>query len=515
VPAALLQLPAWRLATLEEQPTNQTVEVHPLPLPSLEGMSRPQVRMVMVLVFVALLGACAAVTYLSVQGSKAFTDIELTNQMCYQARGLISWMSLACLDHTIWHSFTLWSMALRFWAWSLSVALLEFIVAADPSSIDPLHFTEITTVMTVFVSLLLGFFITNSVKRWTSCVEAFLALFEAIRALQMQLHALGVPSKKIDTPVRYGILSAWFIDRTLRMEQLKDQEQREDARDEMFDELSKMTKPLQHASELEFEAMQQMTDPALQIWVWVSSFLGRLAQEGEIPPMASPIYGRLLQLVKTAQDALKNVRMVSEIQVPYVYMHTLAAVVHVSNILCATSFGLTLGSCLGSLLVHLDDRLTLYNVTPNPQHSATTDLQVLLIQFMKCFCAPLLYQAFLEIGLCVSAPFGTGAQVAAIPVDEMVTGWIEELEIANKLADCPPGWEPPCYKPKSQVSAAPAASTLVLPSGIPSGVPSVRTASASPQRSASNHEVTRSDRMDDLADRPRVTRNRTTMFDLG
>ena len=30
----------------------------------------------------------------------------------------------------------------------------------------------------VFVSLLLGFFITNSVARWTSCVESFLGLFE-------------------------------------------------------------------------------------------------------------------------------------------------------------------------------------------------------------------------------------------------------------------------------------------------------------------------------------------------
>lgn len=71
-----------------------------------------------------------------------------------------------------------------------------------------------------------------------------------------------------------------------------------------------------------------------------------------------------------------------DIQVPYVYTHTLAAVVHVSNILCATSMGLTLGSCLGSLLVHLDPRLTLYGVHPKPNHSADTDFQVILIQSM-------------------------------------------------------------------------------------------------------------------------------------
>ena len=73
----------------------------------------------------------------------------------------------------------------------------------------------------VFVSLLLGFFITNSVARWTSCVESFMGLFEAIRALQMQLHALGVAIEKIDRPVRYGLLSAWLLDKTLREERNK------------------------------------------------------------------------------------------------------------------------------------------------------------------------------------------------------------------------------------------------------------------------------------------------------
>lgn len=58
------------------------------------------------------------------------------------------------------------------------------------------------------------------------------------------------------------------------------------------------------------EDLKKMADPAIQIWVWVASFLGSLAQEGEIPPMASPIYGRLLQIVKSAQDAMKQIRAV-------------------------------------------------------------------------------------------------------------------------------------------------------------------------------------------------------------
>lgn len=154
---------------------------------------------------------------------------------------------------------------------------------------------------------------------------------------------------------------------------------------------------------------------------------------------------------------MKQIRAVREVQVPYVYTHTLAAVVHVSNILCATSMGLTLGSCLGSILVHIDPRLTLYGVQPQPNHSADTDVQVLIIQGLKCFFAPVLYQAFLEIGFCVSTPFGAGAESAKLPIDELISGWLEDVKHANDMAVAPPGWEAPCFKPKD-FSAAAAAS---------------------------------------------------------
>lgn len=49
-----------------------------------------------------------------------------------------------------------------------------------------------------FGQLRLGFYLTSSIKRWTTCIDGFLSLFEVIRALQMQLHALGVSRQNID-----------------------------------------------------------------------------------------------------------------------------------------------------------------------------------------------------------------------------------------------------------------------------------------------------------------------------
>lgn len=147
----------------------------------IRALDRRQVRLVMGCIFLGLVGSCAFFLYFGVYGSEFFKDIDLTNQMSYRSQGLISWMSLLSLDATVWRSTALMTMVYRFLAWTLFVASLEFLLVSDPSSVDPLRFSEITTVMTVFVSLLLGFFITHSVARWTSCVESFLGLFEAAR----------------------------------------------------------------------------------------------------------------------------------------------------------------------------------------------------------------------------------------------------------------------------------------------------------------------------------------------
>lgn len=181
--AALLQLPGWNLDSLEQVMEETSTSSGPADEESetfIRALDRRQVRLVMGCIFLGLVGSCAFFLYF-VYGSEFFKDIDLTNQMSYRSQGLISWMSLLSLDATVWRSTALMTMVYRFLAWTLFVASLEFLLVSDPSSVDPLRFSEITTVMTVFVSLLLGFFITHSVARWTSCVESFLGLFEAAR----------------------------------------------------------------------------------------------------------------------------------------------------------------------------------------------------------------------------------------------------------------------------------------------------------------------------------------------
>lgn len=41
-------------------------------------------------------------------------------------------------------------------------------------------------------------------------------------------------------------------------------------------------------------------DPAQTLWVWITSLLTRMAADGEIPPMASPTYGRVITMAEQA-----------------------------------------------------------------------------------------------------------------------------------------------------------------------------------------------------------------------
>lgn len=138
--------------------------------------------------------------------------------------------------------------------------------------------------------------------------------------------------------------------------------------------------------------------------------------------------------------------MCGEVKIPYLYTHTLSAVVHLNNILCAISMGLTLGACIGEFLTIIDPRLTLYGEKSYPTSTASQVGQVLMVQALKCFCAPLLYQACLEICFCLYSAFGGETDEAIIPADRMVREWTKELDGLMDLAAKPPHWSAPVFK---------------------------------------------------------------------
>lgn len=368
-------------------------------------------------------------------------EATVDDPMTYTLSWLKTWQVFLRVRDTVWDNAGLWKLMGRLGLLACVVAAFTYNLMPDPTHLDASKFSAITAVLTLFVTLMLSFFLSSSVGRWVNCVEGYLDLFNSIRNLSMQLHTLGVSQQRIELCQRYGVLSAKFLTQELRSVQLSPDQQKK-ATEDMWKKLSKGKNGLLKA---ERERLELVNDKAGQMWIWVGSLIGRMAADGDIPGMPTPTYGRIMNLAQTAQQGLRQVRTSVIVQMPFVYVHTLATLVHVNSILLAINLGLAVGTTVHGIRQYVHHYY--YSADPDPAVPLTPltgQVQTLIVEVMKGFLGPLLFQAFLEIGISVASPFAS--QDAAIPVARLTKSLERDLQETFQLADDPPHWEKPFFK---------------------------------------------------------------------
>jgi len=380
-------------------------------------------------------------------------DAYIADTMTYHTTFLKSWTAFTVMGKTIWAHPALWKMMGRLLCVTIVVAGLTYCFFPDPMHLNPGKFREITVVLNVFLGLMLSFFLSQSVNRWMSCVDGFLDLFNAIRNLAMQFHTLGADRETSRMCLRFGVISAVMLIHDLKQSAMKP-EDREVAEKKIWQKLLTLPRGSDyrffHITEVEHEALSGVQDVPGQIWVWVGSLIGRMAVDGEVPPMASPTYGRIMNLCQVAQTSIRQVRTAMSVRTPFIYVHTLATLVHVTNLLFAVSLGLVIGSSLEGILWYarsywydpLDDSAPLAGHVSLP----TEKWQSFIVETLKCVAAPLLYQAFFMLACSVSNPFCN--EDACVPVNRMLWTIRVDLKDAEWLADNPACWETASFKPK-------------------------------------------------------------------
>jgi len=301
------------------------------------------------------------------------------------------------------------------------------------SKID-LFVHRLSTFLNVFVGFLLGFFLSSSMLRWYSCTNAFLQLLDSVRSMQMQMIALGVDRVRREMLSRYGILSAWLLHFSLSAQQGGAESQvSESAQLEKTWMWLEQARPNLVLPEEKRRLLRHQECYAL-LWTWVASLVGRMAQDGEIPPMASPTYGRILEIVEAAYGSIRDVRSLQKVRPPFVYVHTLAVLVHVNHILNAISFGLVVGMTTQAAMGKADRNLR-------------SDLPRLVSSLFMAFCmsmvAPFLYLALLDVCVCISQPF-TYVE-GKIPALKFIRNLEEDIINAAVMADNTK-WEKPRFK---------------------------------------------------------------------
>merc|ERR1719272_1248639 len=71
--------------------------------------------------------------------------------------------------------------------------------------------------------------------------------------------------------------------------------------------------------------------------------------------MASPTYGRIMNLAQHGHEGIRQVRANISVQAPFIYVHMLATLVHINNLLNAIAFGMTCGATIGVSLAYVRD----------------------------------------------------------------------------------------------------------------------------------------------------------------
>jgi len=356
----------------------------------------------------------------------------------YDITRMTTWSAFGMVKGCAWDNPVLW-------CWIGLASLLATVVAVAvslmPNSVlvNPGKLAKLGSFLNVFVGLLLGFFLSSSMYRWYGCVDAFLTLLDAVRSMQMQMTALGVSPEKSCILSRYGILSAWLLQLSLSVESDDDgskivsaAQERENS-EKVWQQLEQLRPQLVLPHEKK-KLMPHNESYAL-VWTWVASLIGRMSQDGEIPPMASPTYGRILNIVQDAYGSIRNVRELQLIKAPYVYVHTLAILVHINNILNAISFGTILGITFSGSFIHEVKVASAANMNIS-----------LFMQFFFSMLAPVLYLALLDVSIHISQPFQY--HDARIPAVRYIRCLEEDLQNSASLGDNPPHWDKPYYKTK-------------------------------------------------------------------
>jgi len=349
------------------------------------------------------------------------------------------------IEGSAWENEALWGSIGRSCLVSLTMAALAWFTPYA-TVIDSGTLMKLGAFMAVFIGFMLGFFMSSSIQRWFTSTDAFMQLLDAVRKLQMQMAALGVAEHYVNKITRYGMLSAWLLNLNLHLHchfkpGVDIEEEDVDDQDHILEIWGTLDKLRPHlAKPKERAVLMQYNDSYALLWTWVASLVGRMAKDGDIPPMVSPTYGRILDLIQQAFASLRDARTPFLVKAPFVYIHTLVILVHINGILNAMLFGIQVGATI-SFATYTPDQLARMNVDVKDTSSKLTEL---LVAFCLHMIAPALYLTLLDASLCMSQPFKF--QDAKIPLMRLLVDCENDLESAQSIADEPPLWKKPKFK---------------------------------------------------------------------
>lgn len=337
----------------------------------------------------------------------------------YDPEELTNWKALVAIAGTVFaQRLVVGIIVMQFVTACVVVALFYYFVK-DPRGYSIDTTKDIIKTITISIAFLLGLFLSACVGRWWSTIKELEKLFGAVKKLVMTAINLGIQRSSRETLARRLVLSVRMLDAEL-------QSTKRTALEKDFDEgvyWERVFKDMRETKKMRGEEYSLLNRaPARQrsffSWSLVSKEL-KYHRKTLCGPQGSDVlgYDRLCGLVQDGVAALSAIRTTSSFQLPYIYVHLLAFMVHLVNMLTAISTGVTVGIMFSMSRVHN---------TPLDFNALASNAVFLVVQAF-------VYQAFLTIGAALSFPLtGTAYNV---PLAKMVDTLDAQLTLMNKLAN--------------------------------------------------------------------------------
>jgi len=341
----------------------------------------------------------------------------------YNPEVLSSFRVFMMAQGTIFLSGRIWCLVITLVATAISIMCMVMVFVPSPKKLSTERFQQISDFLKVFIAFMLGLFMSNALNRWWNITMKVTEIMLSIKKMVYCLNAVGAPAGPRDEIKRLCLQALYLWICEVHTFWLKDEDAEEEW-EEVFEKLyhKGLIKQHEHEFLLQMPAVHGKCLRATSVFTWVGWRIKDVVASHKIPP---PIHARLMVMANDADDKINLSKVFSQVQMPFMYTHMLALLVHVNNILVAITCGLTMGAAAGEIY----QRHKQPGSGGVPPRDIYTAVQTLGVQMLIMVLNPLLYQAFLQIAATLCYPFGDhGESWARLPLQRCLNELEEHLE---------------------------------------------------------------------------------------
>lgn len=358
----------------------------------------------------------------------------------YDAEDLTTWAAMFIKNGTVFMQRSVVRISFLQIGTCWFVAYVLLYTTQHPENYRTDAVQEIIKTITISIAFLIGLFLNQCIGRWWDTVRSIQAIGGCSKKLLTSCINLELPAARCEAIARHTVLAvrmlayeieynrrsgkkAWRSQNALpglALPGMGAKEAEEEEVDTFWEDTFAACLREGQCTQDEIDVLTQAPwdQRSFFCWTLVSDELGEardkmLTVDGD-PDVVG--YDRLCEQAQFGVEAVAALKTLACYQLPFIYVHMLAFMVHFVNILTALGTGVSIGLLLAK------SRKT---GRPLDRGAVTSDMVFLLVQAF-------LYQAFLSIGAGLNFPI-TGSTYN-IPLEEIADGLEQQLKLMNRLA---------------------------------------------------------------------------------